>query len=429
MAVSDGAAIQWWDVSIPDHPTLLSSIGAPADPRHRPVFGPDCRTLTIVDDQQQVQVWDMDSAGLLSSDALPVQDSEVLRLIQTADGAQVAGADTDRWVHLWRPDTISDAQRLDELRDWRAVSLSSDGRWLATLEDDAVALREMITGESRQLPLVVLPDGTDLSASSDVLIGPEARHVLVETFDGVVHVLDGVTGQELHYITDGPPVATWGISRDRLAASFPDGLVRLWDLTVFADLAVVEPITFTGPISNVLGLSLSPDGQRLAATGDSGAIEVWDLAQQRRLLALPAPSEASGFVITGGGTALNDDGSLLAVAEPPSSEADGAVGQIAIWDVDAERRISVIPQSNLAPILAFDSVGADGPGLIIGAGDTLRLDLYRRALSSGELALKAAEVAGCQLDPSLSDSADRRVLESLPDCLKLLLPDDAAAEP
>ncbi len=91
------------------------------------------------------------------------------------------------------------------------------------------------------------------------------------------------------------------------------GIVRCGHLDQTGPTRTVGPIRFTlGPIA------LSDDGQRLAATSDRGALEIWDVATNSRLARIDGGNGPMGSPM------FSPDGQLVAYCEQP--------GRIMLWD-------------------------------------------------------------------------------------------------
>jgi WD40 repeat protein len=121
----------------------------------------------------------------------------------------------------------------------------------------------------------------------------------------------------------------------RLATSGERGQLIVWDLGTGRTLW-----TATGHRSGVRSLAFSPDGRRLASAGHT-TVKIWDPEGGREVRALPPRPEA---VLS---LAFSPDGRRLATATGkwrpyPSATAGApirALGEIAIWDLDAGQRV------------------------------------------------------------------------------------------
>jgi WD40 repeat protein/DNA-binding SARP family transcriptional activator len=87
--------------------------------------------------------------------------------------------------------------------------------------------------------------------------------------------------------------------------------------------------SFHGHDGDVTDVALSPDGSRLASTGEDGTLKVWDPSTGRLLSSLAAPGDAWG-------PSFSADGSLVAAAwEEPGD-------QVRVLDLSTDRVVSTI---------------------------------------------------------------------------------------
>ena len=96
-----------------------------------------------------------------------------------------------------------------------------------------------------------------------------------------------------------------------LAAGGEDGNIQIWDVEEGSDSygQRLDP-PLTGHQSGVLGLSYTPDGKNLVSSGEVGTILFWDVAT-RRAIELPVPKEVEN--INFADLSLSPDGNTLAV--------------------------------------------------------------------------------------------------------------------
>jgi len=99
----------------------------------------------------------------------------------------------------------------------------------------------------------------------------------------------------------------------RLASTGDDGTVKVWDATIGQ-----ETLTLRGHTKEVYGVAFSPDGQRLASASKDGTVKVWDATTGQETLTLEGHSRLVS------GVAFSPDGQRLA-----SASDDGTVK---LWD-------------------------------------------------------------------------------------------------
>ncbi|WP_433697029.1 PQQ-binding-like beta-propeller repeat protein [Nocardiopsis sp. CA-288880] len=284
------------------------------------VFSPDGQQLASASTDGTVQVWDAESGQELHT--LIGHSEPVLSVVFSPDGERLASRSTDGTVRLWDPRTGEEQHVLEGHDDWvKAVVFSPDGQQLASASDDGtVRLWDPRTGEEQHVleghdawvkAVVFSPDGQQLASASD---------------DGTVQVWDPRTGEE-HHVLEGHEegVVPAGFSPDgeRLASTSDDGTVRLWDAETGEEHHVLE-----GHDDWVSAVVFSPDGQQLASASTDGTVQVWDAETGEQLRSLTnhdAPVQAVVF---------SPDGQQLA-----SGSTDGTVR---LWDAETGEELRVL---------------------------------------------------------------------------------------
>lgn len=191
-------------------------------------------------------------------------------------------------IHVW--DTRTGAERCkippDKDENLRALAMSPDGRFLATLQQgqaspypqsvyhwDAMTgrkLRTMATDHKNMTTLAFAPDGKTLAAAGwngircyDAATGRERSRG-----EG-----DGSNTNMIAFSGDGQTLAT--LQRH-------SGAFHLWDVATGKRKA--NPV---GHTARPHGTSFSPDGRRMASGGGvDGTIHMWDLATSKSLFSI-----------------------------------------------------------------------------------------------------------------------------------------------
>ncbi len=292
-------------------------------------FSPDSRRIASAGQEGVIKFWDVnvDPRGL--SVAAGATGEWVGDLAFTNQGANLAAVLHDRgslmnWSvaegALAKQVKISVNKHLEFPRGDSAFS--RDGRLLAVSDrkdDRLIKLYEVSTGrEIRTLAahtsslagLVFNADASRLASTS--------RDRSREDQPGEVKIWDVATGK---------PLATWPvdskIQANRLsfnsegtliASANADGTIRLWETK-----GGRETLCINGHHGNVMDVTFSPDGRRLASISrDDPTVRVWDVKTGRNLLTLRGHNHS----LTG--LTYSPDGRLLASV--------GFEGLVKLWD-------------------------------------------------------------------------------------------------
>jgi WD40 repeat protein/serine/threonine protein kinase/tetratricopeptide (TPR) repeat protein len=191
---------------------------------------------------------------------------------------------------------------------------------------------------------------------------------------------------------------SWSPDGQKLARSGEDGKVRVWDVTTGRMV-----LTIRGHQTAVYSLSWSPDGQHIATAAEEGAVRVWD-AETGRLVS--EPLRGLGGV---GGVAWSPDGGQLATCHWD--------GLIAVWDVGTGRRTALL-RGHAKNVLV--SWSPDGRRLAsAGLDRTVRVWDVRRALETAAFRGHTQRVVAVRWSPDgqtlASGSHDQTVRLSNPD--------------
>ena len=261
--------------------------------------------------------------GWISPVAISPDGTKVALIAQDANPFLPA-----RGIRLWDLATGKELPPLPESHEYRTLTFSPDGAWLATGDGEGeirifnLRKREIIFFHAHTTPILSLafsPDGALLAA--------------------------GATGPSP---------------------------IRLWDMNSSAPAAHLQ---LTGQVGDVWSLNFTSDGKRLASGTRDGLIRIWNLAESK-----PAKTLERLHADKFGNVAFSPDGKLF---------AGGCIGNIVkIWNVATLDEVAVIRDA--AYVVAFSPDGGrillSGPG-----GDPFWWDLARRTKEAipgftGELA-------------------------------------------
>jgi WD40 repeat protein len=261
---------------------------------------------------------------------------------------RIALADRYRQAH--------DADRADELldecptglRDWEwrylkrrhfedvsvhdggsEFALSADGRFLASIFNRTIHVRDRATGRVREL------QGTS-DGHTAVAFSRDGRWVAVGGDDGrfgagVVELWDTKTWSEIRSLPfqgSNPHALAFSPDSRRLAAGHDDAMVRVWDV------ATGNLRSLPGQRKAVRDVAWSADGRLLASASRDMTIRIWDARTYEPRATLLHQRPVFGL-------AFHPGSRLLASAT--GDELDSSRGDLTLWDVHAARVVRKAP--------------------------------------------------------------------------------------
>ncbi|MCX4596779.1 helix-turn-helix domain-containing protein [Streptomyces sp. NBC_01549] len=208
---------------------------------------------------------------------------------------------------------------------------------------------------------LALPDPTSGNELNGIAFSPDGKALLASR------------------IPDAEVIEVWDLRRrsknkmishagGEILTFLPDGSRLVTSHSQFIDLKSGRVTQRQFSLDDVLALSVSEDGQYLAAGDGSGRITLWDGHADRRLGVLPGTPNHAGEL---------DSEPVLALAFSPDSRTlatAGSNGQVQLWDVASHQRLGGVLSTPGDSILAL-SFSRDGSTLYA-AGANVPLQRY-----------------------------------------------------
>ena len=382
---------------------------------------PDGRTVTSIDSQGGVVIWDLasgqpihrlppqeaETAGALSSDgrvaaiargqdlllwdaaqgqplgpALRAHQAPIVNLALNGDGSVLVSGDANGAIQVWdvapppgQPLTAAQTRRLTQ-------ALTYDGSGIMAMRPDGARLALAAKGSA--LDIYDLQSGELVARNESVHPGyalhhlaysPDGSVLATSSFDRTVMLWDAETVEAL-----GPPleghegrVLAAGFSPDGrgLASVSTDNTVRLWDISSLLEPggAGAQPIgqPLAGHSNWVRSVAFLPDGRSLVSGDSDGHTIVWDTGRSRRL---------AGHQAQVRGVAFSPDGRTLASG---SLDTD-----VMLWDTATGEWASLPLTDHPKPVynVAFSPSGRHMAS--VGAGRWVILWELPEELGTGE---------------------------------------------
>ncbi|NJS09254.1 MAG: hypothetical protein HC789_02155 [Microcoleus sp. CSU_2_2] len=274
-SAGEDGTVRLWDKSGKQIRQLLAEGKPNYDSFTAIAVSPDGQKIIAGKGNGTVYLWDKSGRQIKT---LAAHGNKVTAISFSKNGQTFATAGgEDGLARIW---TVT-GNKLGELKHPQikrmlGVSLSPDGKFVATASDDNRARIWTVNGqevrrlEGHQRLVTVVnfsPDGQSVATGSD---------------DGSVKLWNAKTGDQLQdFRGHRGVVLTASFSGDgkRLVSAGRDGFVRLWNLSD----RPVQRLELTGFKDDVNAIAFSPDGKTIAGAGNEGVMRLWDAKSGKEL--------------------------------------------------------------------------------------------------------------------------------------------------
>jgi WD40 repeat protein len=345
-------------------------------------FSPDGKLLASGHDDGKVCLWNV--PALTPAGRLDGHDEAVSALTFSADGQQLTSAGDDHLIRVW------DVRSKKRVREWRGhtdrvpgLAWHPSGQFLISVGWDTTA---RVWEASKDDPTMLLNAHSD--QVNAVAFSPDGALLACADSDFTIHVWDDPRNAKQKFVLDGHTdeirALAFNPNGTRLASAGADRVVHIWDMTAGKLVAGPNPsarhsIAVSGstlfstggnllqawdldkgqrawPADNsepVHFVAASSDGKRIATSGPTLEVKVWDVASRQVEQVL---SHTRGPI---GSPAFSADGALLATA----SVSDGLLW---VWRMGEPEAVLVIPEA--ADTCTLESVAFHPNGKYVAVG-------------------------------------------------------------
>ena len=225
-------------------------------------FSPDGRTIASGGHDKEIRLWDR-GTGKEIGRLRGHQGIAVLSLAYSPDGKTLAAGNWDDVIRIWDATTQKEVRQLGKKGDdlnW--VAFSPDGKLLAATAEKQVRFWGTETWTELE-PLV-----TDTGRIQSIAFSADSKRLLVGGTGDKVQLWDLATRKILVSATPSSSVNKLTISPrgDVLAAGCANGVLHLWDSATGDELRKLEGPS-EGDHNGVSSVRFSPDSKMIAAAG------------------------------------------------------------------------------------------------------------------------------------------------------------------
>jgi WD40 repeat protein len=330
-------------------------------------FSPDATLLLIAADDGNARLWDTASGNELNAFA---HSAPVVTAAFSPDWTRIVTASKDGTARVWdvaagellaelRPPTANGDEPVNPVGavEMNSAVFSPDGNRVVTASTDNIAriwsVEDLGNQNARLLAELRGHTGDVFMA----LFSGDNRFVVTASRDATARVWDATSGDSIAVLRGhalGVISAAIDVESRRVVTASFDGTARVWQAGAAAQ-ATVFAATEAGPLT---GVTLSPDGARVATIDTRGGVRLWEVATGHLLASTDLPGNAGST--SRARVLFSPDGQELLVTTSADSHVyvlDGAtLGVLDQLDVPPARRV-------------MGAFSADGRRVIFAADD------------------------------------------------------------
>jgi WD40 repeat protein/transcriptional regulator with XRE-family HTH domain len=264
-------------------------------------FSKDGKQIITISRDKTIKIWDISPVGGNDLLNLVGHTDRVYDVAYNPDGTQIATSSFDNTVKVWNSASGKELLTIaiETPVNGGSVSYSPDGKQLIFASGNQA---KMMDTKSGKIVSALSPFNTLIA---DISYSPDGTKIAAASQDGIVRIYDSATAKILIEFNANPG----GI--EQIAFS-PDG----GHLAIANDNGDIIYDTATGKIILTLaghgdgirssGIAFSPDGKRIATTGNDATVKIWNSETGAELFSL------TGHTGPTFGVLFSPDGTYLA---------------------------------------------------------------------------------------------------------------------